>query len=169
MMRWQPDKTSSTGRHIILPEKKKKFSLNFLKLEGISYTMPGRKDQVYIGKGPDGQHMYKPKDYLLWTLREVQEMFNEELYNENLLKSRFQETLKFSSLYHFIKENKEIYYQQKIPQLTCLCEKCENFELLREGIKRSETSLNLLSTYVHAVLPKFCCNYHEETCAFETC
>ena len=168
MMRWQPDKSSSTGQHIILSEEKE-FLLTFLKSEGISYIVPGRKDQVYIGKGPDGQHMYKPKYYLLWTLREVQEMLNEELYNENSLKSRFKETLKFSSFYHFIKENKEIYYQQKIPQLTCLCEKCENFELLREGIKRSETSLNLLSTSVHAVLPKFCCNYHEETCAFETC
>ena len=131
--------------------------------------MPGRKDQVYIGKCQDGQCMYKPKHYLLWTLREILAMLNEELYNKNSIKSKFKEMLKFSSLYHIIKENKEIYYQQEIPQLTCLCEKCKNFELLCEGIKRSETSLNLLPTSVRALLPKFCCNYHKETCAFETC
>ena len=68
---------------------------------------------------------------------------------------KFEETLKFSSLYRFIKENKEIYYQQEIPQLTCLCEKCENFELLCEDVKCSETSLKLLPSSVHAVLPKF--------------
>ena len=45
--------------------------------------------------------------------------------------------------------------------------KCEKFELLC-GIKHSETSLNLFPTSVRAVLPKFCCNYHRETCAFET-
>ena len=96
-------------------------------------------------------------------------MLNEESCNENSFKSKFKETLKFCSLYHFITEKKEIYYQQEIPQLTCLCEKCEYFELLCEGIECSETSLNLLPTSVCAVLPKFCCNYHKETCAFETC
>ena len=125
--------------------------------------MPGRKDEVYIGKCQDGQCMYKPKHYLLWTLREILAMLNEELCNENSIKSKFKEMLKFSSFYHIIKENKEIYYQQEIPQLTCLCEKCENFELLCEDIKHSETSLNLPPTSVGAVLPKFCWNYHKET------
>ena len=88
MMRWQPHKSSSTGQHIILSEEKKEFLLTFLKSEGISYTVPGRKDQVYIGKGPDGQRMYKPKYYLLWTLREILAMLNEELCNENSFKSK---------------------------------------------------------------------------------
>lgn len=105
MMRWQPDKSSSTGRHIILLEEKKEFLITFLKSEGISYTMPGRKDQVYIGKGLDGQRIQEPKHYLLWTLREILAMLNQELWNENSFKSKFEETLKFSSLYCFIKEN----------------------------------------------------------------
>ena len=74
--------------------------------------MQGSKDQVYIRKGLDGQPMYKPKYYLLWTLREILAMVNEELCNENSFKLKFEETLKFSSLH----------YQQEIPQLTCLCE-----------------------------------------------
>ena len=74
--------------------------------------MQGSKDQVYIRKGLDGQPMYKPKYYLLWTLREILAMLNEELWNENSFKLKFEETLKFSSLY----------YQQEIPQLTCLCQ-----------------------------------------------
>ena len=41
--------------------------------------MPGRKDQVYIGKGLDGQPMQEPKHYLLWTLREILAMLNQEL------------------------------------------------------------------------------------------
>ena len=52
MMRWQHDKSSSTGWHILSEEKLS--NLTFLKSEGISYTVPGRKDQVYIGKGLDG-------------------------------------------------------------------------------------------------------------------
>ena len=111
MMRWQPE-PSSKGRHPSLSDKKKEFLLAFLKSEGMSYTMPGRKDQVYVGK------------------------------DEN---------------------------QHEIPQLSCLCEKCENFELLCKGIKRSETSFKLLPTSVRALLPKFCCNYRNEACALETC
>ena len=65
--------------------KKKEFLPTFLKSEDISYTMPGTKDQVYIGKDPDGQHMYKPKHCLLWTLREILAMFNEDLFNWNFL------------------------------------------------------------------------------------
>ena len=50
--------------------------------------MPGRKDQVYIGKGPDGRDMYRPKYHLLWTLREILAMLNKELCNENSFKSK---------------------------------------------------------------------------------
>ena len=112
MMRWQADKSFSTGRHVILSEEKKEFLLIFLKSESMSYTVPDRKDQVYIGKGLDGQRMYKPKYYLLWTLREILAMLNEKLCNENSFKSKFEGTLKFFSLYRFIKENKEIYQQE---------------------------------------------------------
>ena len=168
MMKWQPE-PSSKGRHPSLSDEKKEFLLAFFKSEGMSYTMPGRKDQVYVGKDENGRQMYKAKHYLLWTLREILSMLNQELCSENSFKTKFNETLTFSTLYRFVKENKEIYYQHKIPQLSCLCEKCENFELLCEGIKRSETSFKLLPILVHALLPKFCCNYRNEVCALETC
>ena len=160
----QPE-PSSKGCHPSLSDEKKKFLLAFLKSEGMSYTMPGRKDQVYVGKDENGKRMYKAKHYLLWTLREI---LNHELCSENSFKTKFNETLTFSTPYRFVKENKEIYYQHEIPQLSCLCEKCENFELLCEGIKRSETSFKLLPTSVRELLPKFCCNYGNEACALET-
>ena len=69
----------------------------------------------------------------------------------------------WSDIEIFIKENKEIYYQQEIPQLTCHCEKRENFKPPCEGIKHSETSLKLLPTSACAALPNFSCNYCEET------
>ena len=69
----------------------------------------------------------------------------------------------WSDIEIFIKENKEIYDQQEIPQLTCHCEKCENFKPPCEGIKHSETSLKLLPTSACAALPNFSCNYCEET------
>ena len=74
------------------------------------------------------------KNIICSGLWEILAMLNEELRNENSFKSKFEKTLKFSSLYHFIKENKAIYYEQEIPQLPCLCEKCENLELLSEDI-----------------------------------
>ena len=168
MMRWQPE-PSSKGCHPSLSDKKKEFLLAFLKSEGMSYTMPGRKDQVYVGKDENGKRMYKAKHYLLWTLREILSMLNRELCSENSFKTKFNETLTFSTLYRLFKENKEIYYQHEIPQLSCLCEKRENFELLCEWIKISETSFKLLPTSVRALLPKFCCNYRNEACALETC
>ena len=68
--------------------------------------------------------MYKPK-HLFWTWREVLAILNQELCNENSFKSRSEETLKFPSLYGFIKENKEIYCPREKLQLTCHCERCE--------------------------------------------
>ena len=113
MMRWQPE-PSSKGCHPSLSDKKKEFLLAFLKSEGMSYTMPGRKDyQVYVGKDKNGKRMYKAKHYLLWTLREIFSMLNQELCSENSFKTKFNETLTFSTLYRFVKENKEIYYQHK--------------------------------------------------------
>ena len=45
--------------------------LNFLKSEGMSYTMPQRKEQVYVGKDENNICQYTPKHYLLWTLKEL--------------------------------------------------------------------------------------------------
>ena len=46
------------------------FILDFLKSEGMSYTMSGRKEQVYVGKDENNNRQYKPK----WTFKEMLSM-----------------------------------------------------------------------------------------------
>lgn len=74
-MRWK-NSDFSKGRKLVLSDKKKAFILDFLKSEGMSYTMPKRKEQVYVGKDENDVCQYKPKHYLLWTLKEMLSMLN---------------------------------------------------------------------------------------------
>ena len=115
--------------------------LTFLKFEGINYTKPGRKDQVYNRKSWEDIHMYKPK-HLFWTWREVLAILNQELCNENSFKSRSEETLKFPSLYGFIEENKEVYCHGRNCRSHAIV-KDMNSELVCEG---SEMNFKLLLT-----------------------
>ena len=52
--------------------------------------------------------------------------------------TEFGEKLKFSTSYRLVKERKELYYQDVIPELSYLCEKYQNLKLLSEGIKKSD-------------------------------
>ena len=43
----------------------------FLKQPDVLYCNPGRKDTVYMGKGPSGERVYAEKYYIIWNLREI--------------------------------------------------------------------------------------------------
>ena len=98
--------------------------------------MPRRKDQVYVGKDKDSKSLYHAKHYLLWTVSNLVDLLNNS-DSEGSFAAKFNETVKFSSLCRFIKCVKHLYFSGKIPEVSCLCDKCENIELLVTGTRKS--------------------------------
>ena len=83
---------------------------------------------------------------------------------------KFGEKIKFSAFYQLVKEIKELYYQEEIPEsISCIFEKCENFELLTGGIKKCDAQFLSLPTLTKDILKLFCCDLENEQCVNETC
>ena len=99
--------------------------VSFLEKPDISYCCPGQKDTVYCGKSEDRKKMFKPKHYLLHTIREVVAAYNEE----------HQEPITYYQMRDVIANERNIVTQALTPDDNCRCEMCENDELLLEAIK----------------------------------
>ena len=69
----------------------------FLCCRDISYMLPGRSNQLYMGK-VNGKSQFSPKQYLLWTFQEL---------NSLLIKEAEMEGIKFSTLYCYTKSKKK--------------------------------------------------------------
>ena len=54
----------------ILSQEQERWLIDYLERPEISYTNPGRKDNVYIGK-INGTNQSTQKRYLLWVLRDA--------------------------------------------------------------------------------------------------
>ena len=104
-----------------LTEREKIWLVEFLDRSDISYTNPGRKDSVYIGK-INGESQYMQKKYL----REIVSIANSQEAVDESFESKFDKILTFSQLYDFLKGHKEYVYNINIPHASCLCEICEN-------------------------------------------
>ena len=97
-----------------LSEEKKDWMIEFLSRSDMTYTNPGRQGNVYIGK-VDGERKYLPRQYLLWTLKDLLDIINgSELHSSNFV-STFSEKLSFSQLYDFIKSHKQFVYNKNLP------------------------------------------------------
>ena len=59
----------------ILDADEKSWLIDFLDRPDITYTMPGKREQVYMGK-VNGKKVYETKKYLLWTLHELLNIAN---------------------------------------------------------------------------------------------
>ena len=114
-----------SGRPSISPEKREVI-LNFLQRPDVSYCMPGRKDQVYCGI-VNGEKVFKPKHYLLWTYKEIKHLFDEE--------HDFQ--LSYHSIQKIVSEEKHLIPAKNAKDDDCRCEKCENLELMLTSVKAS--------------------------------
>ena len=161
---------TNKGRPLALSEEHKTFLLNYLEQPGISYTLPGKKDQKYIGK-ESGEKIYKTKHYLLWTLRDLYQMMNRDDDLDAItmsFKSKFNAEIKFSTLHRFIKGEKHILYQQDIPEVSCLCQKCENLELLIQGIKGTLPEIELPKD-AKSIADSFNCNKSHRSCSYGEC
>ena len=109
-----------SGRPPVLTDEIKEKLDGFLCRNDTSYTLPGLTNQYYVGKNEEGQRMYKPKEFLLWTFNELREILAAE--EDNDLSS-----LKFSTIYRYVKSKKEYIIQGKIPGISSLCPDCERY------------------------------------------
>ena len=69
--------------------------------------------------------IYKERYYLLWTLREIQGMFNAE--NDV--------NVSYHSMRQLVADTKIILICEKMKEDDCRCEKCENVELMLQSFK----------------------------------
>ena len=133
----------------------------YLNRNDISYTLPGRNNQVYEGK-ENGQSTFASKKFMLWTYKELSELIKNE--DDDDLK-----TVKFSTLFRYISSNKEFVGITKIPQTSCLCPLCDNIELLLTGINKSDLGNLFLPTTCHDLIEKYSCTPITDECIKGTC
>ena len=81
---------------------------------------PGRKDHVYIEK-KDGERQYCQKRYLLWNMRDLLNILNGNevagsTADAETFNGRFEKALSFLLLYNFIRNQKQLIYNQNIPE-----------------------------------------------------
>ena len=111
----------------------------FLNRSDISYTTPGRKDNVDVGTF-NKEKKFVQKRYLLWTIGEISDTIN----GSKLLESsegdnfcfKFGKDITFRRLYDLLKRHKEYIFNTKILQWLCLCEICENALFLVNGLNK---------------------------------
>ena len=147
-----------------LSGEKKNWMLDFLSRRNMTSTNPGRKD-VYINK-VNGERMYLPRQYLLWTLRDLLEIING---TESNFLSTFSEKLTFSQLYDFIKGHKQFIFNNKIPHTSCLCDTCENIVLLAKGLNKKLPSSSRLPDNPHDIVEKYSCSSDSKECMSDKC
>ena len=138
-----------------ISEEKKDWMIEFFSRSDMTCTNPGCQDNVDTGK-VDGGPKYLPRQYFLWTLKDLLDMINgSELHSSNFVPS-FSEKLSFSQLYDFIKSHKQFVYNKNIPHTLCLCDTCEYIVLLAKGLnnyKRLTASARLPET-LHDIVEK---------------
>ena len=104
--------------------------------------------------------MYEQKRYLLWKIRDLHEIANDGSVNEEVggdsFSNVFGRPLKFALLYDVLKLRKECVFNREIPQLSCLCELCENVTLLATGVNK--VLKDKLPTSPHNIVEKFSCS-----------
>ena len=76
---------------------------------------------------------------MLWPLRNFLGMLNGTDSNSDggTFPSKFNKLLTFSYFCKFIKAREHYFYNNKIPQKTCLCEICKNTSLLGKGLNNA--------------------------------
>ena len=118
----------------VLNEEKKRRLIEFVARANLTYTNPGRRDNVYIGK-ENRERIYKQRLYLLWNLRDIIDIANRtrKIETANSFIQTNNKSLTFLQLYNFLKAHKEFSYNKNIPHGPCLCDICESCVLLAKG------------------------------------
>ena len=135
----------------------------FLERPDISYCKPGRNDTVYCGKNNEGIKEYKSKHYLLWTIREILDLFHKEHVNTT-----------YYAIHQVIANEKHICKVGDAADDDCRCEKCENVELLLTAIKQSLKMENIIlgesiSTDPNDFISGLVCSIKNVDCCNDMC
>ena len=146
----------------VLTEEQEEWLIDYLERPEMTYTNPGRKDNVYIGK-IDGEKQYLQKRYLLWTLRDALGILNNQ---EDGFHVNFEEDLSFGVFYRFMKHKKQFIYQRDIPDTSCLCEVCENASMMAKVVRKQKSGH---PTNAHDIVEKYSCNSDDPTCMKGSC
>ena len=111
-----------------LSEDQEHWLLEMLETPDMTYTNPGRKDNVCIRK-TDGERCYVRKRYLLWNLRNALVIFygQKESFKENFVEP--------------LKKKKQFIFQRGISDTSCLCEICENATLMAKAIRKENKAI----------------------------
>ena len=121
----------------------------------LMYVLPGQNNQVY------GEKVFKQNHYLMWTIRELTSLMQDS--SDDSINN-----IKFSTLYRFIKLNKQFTYQRDIPRNTCLCPICENTTLFCEAVNKVNDTISV-PLNCHLLLNAVTCNPMKKICAQELC
>ena len=148
-----------------LSKEKNDWMMEFLSSSDMTYTNLGRQVNVYIGK-VDGERKNLPRQYLLWTLRDLLDIINGTEFN---FVSTFSEKLTFSQLYDFTKTHKQFIYNKDIPHTSCLCDTCENTVLLAKGLNKRLPSSSRLPENPHDIVEKYSCSSDNKQCMSNNC
>ena len=90
----------------------------------------------------DGKSDFKPKHYLLYNIRELVALYNEE--HQEVETTYYQ-------MHSTIAKERHLILQHKTPSDDCRCETCENATLLLSAVKLNLTKLG--KTELAAALP----------------
>ena len=153
-----------------LSEDEVEWSSQYMDRPNITYTNPGKKDQRYIGK-ENGKSKFVPIYYLLWTIRDLLQIING---CSGIVQSEtddfttiFDKKLTFRQLSKFLKKHKEFEFNKNVPQVSCLCEICENMIFLAKSMS---PKLNLpIWTNIHSLVEEKSCDSSSKSCMYSTC
>lgn len=146
----------------VLSKEQEKWLTEYLERPEMTYTNPGRKDNVYTGK-IDGKKHYEQKRYLLWTLRDALGIVNNQ---EDGFYINFQCDLSFAVFYRLIKNKKQFIFKRDIPDTSCLCEICENAEMMAKGLRKVYSSH---AVNAHDIVEKYSCDSDDPQCMMDHC
>ncbi|XP_046384801.1 uncharacterized protein LOC124155107 [Ischnura elegans] len=129
--------------------------IKWYETDDISWQAPGKRDCVKIYDPETQKKIQKQKRFLVMTIDEARELFQEK-YNVSVSRSKF-----------FDLRPKHVLPVANTPHNVCVCVKHANFAFLVEGLK---TAAGLGSNFNHrSLLDLVCCNTMSESCMTNKC
>ncbi|CAF2260150.1 unnamed protein product, partial [Rotaria magnacalcarata] len=122
--------------------------------DDISYQAPGKRDTITVKENGIKQQLQKR--YLLYSLRELHQLFLEENPDIKIGRSLFQDL-----------RPSNVLYKSSTPHNTCVCLYHENIDLLLKSLKNHIHNFNSIN--LHSFIKLLVCDENKELCMFSHC